>query len=55
MMFQEYKPPTAQDIPVDLRVTILPNSKNSSGVVGSKGKYNICNTCHTKWYNYRAI
>lgn len=35
---QEYKPPTALDIPADLRVTLLPNAKNPYGVLGSKGK-----------------
>lgn len=37
---QEYKPPTALDIPADLRVTLLPNAKNPYGVLGSKGKVN---------------
>ncbi|XP_063615205.1 uncharacterized protein LOC134788260 [Penaeus indicus] len=32
----EYKPPSALDIPVDLRVTILPNSSNTSGVLRAK-------------------
>nr|BAS67018.1 aldehyde oxidase [Penaeus japonicus]BBC28100.1 aldehyde oxidase [Penaeus japonicus] len=32
----EYKPPTALDIPVDFRVTLLPNSKNPHGVLGAK-------------------
>nr|XP_053649189.1 uncharacterized protein LOC128700182 isoform X1 [Cherax quadricarinatus]XP_053649190.1 uncharacterized protein LOC128700182 isoform X1 [Cherax quadricarinatus]XP_053649191.1 uncharacterized protein LOC128700182 isoform X1 [Cherax quadricarinatus]XP_053649192.1 uncharacterized protein LOC128700182 isoform X1 [Cherax quadricarinatus] len=32
----EYKPPTALDIPVDLRVTLLPNASNPHGVLGSK-------------------
>nr|XP_053657006.1 probable aldehyde oxidase gad-3 [Cherax quadricarinatus] len=34
----EYKPPTALDIPVDLRVTLLPNASNPHGVLGSKGR-----------------
>lgn len=32
----EYKPPTALDIPADLRVTLLPNAKQPYGVLGSK-------------------
>ncbi|XP_070000799.1 uncharacterized protein [Penaeus vannamei] len=32
----EYKPPTALDIPVDFRVTLLPNAKNPHGVLGAK-------------------
>ncbi|KAK7081739.1 hypothetical protein SK128_005861 [Halocaridina rubra] len=32
----EYKPPTALDIPVDFRITLLPNAKNPHGVLGSK-------------------
>lgn len=32
----EYKPPSALDIPVDFRVTILPNSSNTSGVLRAK-------------------
>ncbi|XP_042871766.1 indole-3-acetaldehyde oxidase-like [Penaeus japonicus] len=32
----EYKPPTALDIPVDMRVTLLPNASNPYGVLGSK-------------------
>lgn len=35
---QEYKPPTALDIPVDFRVTLLPNAKNPHGVLGAKGR-----------------
>lgn len=34
---QEYKPPTALDIPVDMRVTLLPNASNPYGVLNSKG------------------
>lgn len=32
----EYKPPTALDIPVDMRVTLLPNASNPYGVLNSK-------------------
>ncbi|KAK3885385.1 hypothetical protein Pcinc_010383 [Petrolisthes cinctipes] len=32
----EYKPPTALDIPADLRVTLLPNAMHPKGVLGSK-------------------
>ncbi|KAK4312005.1 hypothetical protein Pmani_016533 [Petrolisthes manimaculis] len=32
----EYKPPTALDIPVDMRITLLPNAANPHGVLGSK-------------------
>ncbi|XP_064098256.1 uncharacterized protein LOC135209209 [Macrobrachium nipponense] len=32
----EYKPPTALDIPVDMRVTLLPNPKTPKGVLSSK-------------------
>lgn len=32
----EYKPPLAQDIPVDFRVTLLNNNPNPLGVMGSK-------------------
>lgn len=32
----EYKPPTAHDIPVDMRLTLLPNAKSAKGVLGSK-------------------
>ncbi|XP_064107764.1 uncharacterized protein LOC135216406 [Macrobrachium nipponense] len=32
----DYKPPTALDIPVDLRVTLLPNATNPQGVLSSK-------------------
>ncbi|XP_068204134.1 uncharacterized protein [Palaemon carinicauda] len=32
----DYKPPTALDIPVDLRVTLLPNASNPNGVLSSK-------------------
>lgn len=32
----EYKPPTALDIPVDFRITLLPNTENPYGVLGSK-------------------
>lgn len=38
LLFQEYKPPTALDIPADLRVILLPNAKNPYGVLGSKGR-----------------
>eukprot|EP00058_Branchiostoma_floridae_P000040 XP_002585528.1 hypothetical protein BRAFLDRAFT_89258 [Branchiostoma floridae] len=32
----EYKPPTTKDIPIDLRVTLLPNAPNPHGVLRSK-------------------
>ncbi|KAK4325143.1 hypothetical protein Pmani_004297 [Petrolisthes manimaculis] len=32
----EYKPPTALDMPADLRVTLLPNTMQPKGVLGSK-------------------
>lgn len=35
---QYYKPQSALDIPVDLRVTLLPNSANTSGVLRAKGQ-----------------
>lgn len=35
---QEYKPPGAKDIPIDLRVTLLPNSPNPAGYLRSKGQ-----------------
>jgi hypothetical protein len=35
---QEYKPPAIKDIPIDLRVTLLPNSPNPVGVLRSKGE-----------------
>ena len=35
---QDYHLPTALDIPVDMRVTLLPNSVNSSGILRAKGK-----------------
>jgi xanthine dehydrogenase/oxidase len=33
----DYKPPASQDIPIDLRVTLLPNLPNSAGILRSKG------------------
>ena len=36
---QEYKPPAAKDIPQDFRVTLLKNSRNPRGVLGSKGTF----------------
>jgi xanthine dehydrogenase/oxidase len=32
----EYKPPLAQDIPIDFRVTLLDKNPNPNGVLGSK-------------------
>lgn len=32
----EYKPPLAQDIPIDFRITLLDNNPNPKGVLGSK-------------------
>ncbi|XP_045620965.1 LOW QUALITY PROTEIN: uncharacterized protein [Procambarus clarkii] len=32
----EYKPPTALDIPVDMRISLLSNTSNAHGVLGSK-------------------
>jgi len=32
----EHKPPSAQDIPIDLRVSLLKNSSNPDGVLSSK-------------------
>lgn len=32
----EYKPPTALDIPIDMRIILLPNALNPYGVLGSK-------------------
>lgn len=42
----DYKPPTALDIPVDMRVTLLPNASNPHGVLGSKasGEPPLCLT-----------
>lgn len=33
-----YKPPGAKDIPVDLRIELLPSSPNPAGFMRSKGK-----------------
>ena len=38
---QDYKPPTALDIPEDFRVTFLPNAAADEGMLGSKGWKNI--------------
>lgn len=39
IFLQYYKPQSALDIPVDLRVTLLPNSANTSGVLRAKGQW----------------
>lgn len=41
-MPQDYKPPTALDIPEDFRVTFLPNAPNPYGVLRSKGSTARC-------------
>jgi xanthine dehydrogenase/oxidase len=35
--FQEYKPPSSKDIPIDFRVTLLKNAPNPKGILSSKG------------------
>ena len=37
-VFQEYKPPCSQDIPIDFRVELLKNASNPPGILGSKGE-----------------
>lgn len=32
----EYKPPMAQDVPSVLNITLLPNTTNADGILGSK-------------------
>ena len=38
VFLQEYKPPSAKDIPIDFRVELLKDALNPIGVLGSKGK-----------------
>ena len=37
-IFQEYKPPSSKDIPIDFRIELLKDAPNPVGVLGSKGK-----------------
>ena len=37
LIFQEYKPPTTKDIPIDFRVELLKNAPNPVGILRSKG------------------
>ena len=39
----EYKPPAAKDIPQDFRVTLLRGSRNSKGIMSSKGRIKFPN------------
>ena len=39
----EYKPPAAKDIPEDFRVTLLRGSRNSKGIMSSKGSIKFPN------------
>lgn len=32
----QYKPPSALDVPIDMRVALLPNAKNPLNILGSK-------------------
>jgi hypothetical protein len=41
LCYQDYKPPTALDIPVTMNITLLKNSVNQYGVISSKGKHFI--------------
>lgn len=37
LLFQEYKPPTTKDIPIDFRIELLKDAPNPLGILGSKG------------------
>ena len=41
LFLQEYKIPTAKDIPADFRVELLRDAPNPFGVLGAKGRYTL--------------
>lgn len=43
---QDYKPPTCKDIPMDWRISLLPDSPCPQGVRGSKGMWSVLHGLH---------
>jgi hypothetical protein len=37
LLFQDYKPPTSKDIPIDFRIQLLKDAPNPIGILRSKG------------------
>jgi len=53
----EYKPPSAMDIPIHMNVSLLKNSANQRGVLGSKavGEPPLCLSCVVVFALYQAV